>query len=221
MTGPVHHDTSVIIVHHDTSVIVLTGGTGRRLGGVDKATVEIEGQTLLEHVLTTLPADVSVLVAGTPLPTSRPVTFRREDPPLGGPVAGINAALTAVTSDLVGVIAVDMPRAVPVLQEMLDALAADTHADVALPVTSDGRQQPLCAAWRTPALRAALNRLAAVDGAAMRALLVSVPARDVVLTPAQEALLDDIDSPQDLERVRSRMTGGNVRADGSGSGIGT
>lgn len=221
MTDPVHHDTSVSVVHHDASVIVLTGGTGRRLGGIDKATVEIEGQTLLEHVLTALPADVSVLVAGTPLPTSRPVTFRREDPPLGGPVAGINAALPAVTSDLVGVIAVDMPRAVPVLQEMLGALAADTHADVALPVTSDGRQQPLCSAWRADALRDALSGLDTVDGAAMRALLAPMHAREVPLTPAQEALLDDIDSPQDLERVRSRMTGGLSRVDGSGSGVST
>lgn len=221
MTGPVHQDTSVIVVHHDTSVILLTGGTARRLGGIDKATVEIEGQTLLEQVLTALPADVPVVVAGPPLPTSRPVVFAQEDPPLGGPVAGIHAALSSITSAVVCVIAVDMPRAVPVLQEMLDALAADSHADVALPVTSDGRQQPLCSAWRTSALRAAISRLGTIDGAAMRALLAPMHAREVSLTPAQEALLDDIDSPRDLERVRSRLTGGISRADGSGSGVST
>lgn len=209
MTGP---------THHDTSVIVLTGGTGRRLGGRDKATLTIEGQTLLEHVLTALPASTSVVVAGPPLTTSRPVVFRAEDPPRGGPVAGINAALASVTSPIVGVIAVDMPRAVPVLLEMITALASDSDVDVALPVTADGRRQPLCSSWRTEALRRSLHQLETVDGAAMRALLVPTRARDVPLTPAQEGLLDDIDSPHDLERVRSRMTNPGSSADGSGAG---
>lgn len=207
--------------HHDTSVIVLTGGTGRRLGGVDKATVEIDGQTLLEHVLTALPSHVTVLAAGAPLPTSRPVVFRAEDPPQGGPVAGINAVIPSVTSPIVAVIAVDMPRAVPVLLEMVAALAADAPADVALPVTADGRQQPLCSAWRTQALRDALRHLDRIDGAAMRAMLAPMQAREVPLTPGQEALLDDIDSPSDLERVRSRMTSATSRLDGSDSGVGT
>lgn len=210
-----------VLDHHDTSVIVLTGGTGRRLGGVDKATVEIDGQTLLEHVLTALPSDVTVLAAGAPLPTSRPVVFRAEDPPQGGPVAGINAVIASVTSPIVAVIAVDMPRAVPVLLEMIAALAADARADVALPVTADGRQQPLCSAWRTQALRDALRHLDRIDGAAMRAMLAPMQAREVPLTPGQEALLDDIDSPSDLERVRSRMTGAISRVDGSDSGVGT
>lgn len=207
--------------HHDTSVIVLTGGTGRRLGGVDKATVEVDGQTLLEHVLTALPSEVTVLAAGAPLPTSRPVVFRAEDPPQGGPVAGINAVMPAVTSDVVAVIAVDMPRAVPVLLEMIAALATDARVDVALPVTSDGRQQPLCSAWRTEALRDALRQLDRIDGAAMRAMLAPMQARDVPLTPEQESLLDDIDSPADLARVRSRMMGAITRADGSDAGVGT
>lgn len=210
-----------VLDHHDTSVIVLTGGTGRRLGGVDKATVEIDGQTLLEHVLTALPSDVTVLAAGAPLPTSRPVVFRAEDPPQGGPVAGINAVIASVTSPIVAVIAVDMPRAVPVLLDMIAALAADARADVALPVTADGRQQPLCSAWRTQALRDALRHLDRIDGAAMRAMLAPMQAREVPLTPGQEALLDDIDSPSDLERVRSRMTGAISRVDGSDSGVGT
>lgn len=207
--------------HHDTSVIILAGGTGRRLGGVDKATVVIEGQRLLDHVLTALPEELPVLVAGEPRPTPRPVVFGQEDPPRGGPVAGIHAVLPSITSDIVGVIAVDMPRAVPVLREMLAALAADTRADVALPVTADGRPQPLCSAWRADALRRALRQLNAIDGAAMRTLLMSAHAREVPLTPAQEALLDDIDSPRDLDRIRSRMAAESSRADGSGSGRGT
>ena len=129
--------------------------------------------------------------------------------------------IPSVTSPIVAVIAVDMPRAVPVLLEMVAALATDARADVALPVTADGRQQPLCSAWRTQALRDALRHLERIDGAAMRGMLAPMQAREVPLTPGQEALLDDIDSPSDLERVRSRMTGAISRVDGSDSGVGT
>ena len=75
-------------------LVVLAGGRGTRMGGRDKASIELGGRTLLERVLT---ADLGgrVVVVGE---TAVPDGVRRtvEDPPGGGPVAGIGAGLDAL-----------------------------------------------------------------------------------------------------------------------------
>jgi molybdopterin-guanine dinucleotide biosynthesis protein A len=92
--------------------VVLAGGTAARLGGVDKASVEVAGRTLLAWAIDALLDADEVVVVGDPVPTTRPVTFTREDPRFGGPVAGLltgrDALLRPPTT--LGVLAVDMPR---------------------------------------------------------------------------------------------------------------
>ena len=92
--------------------VILTGGTAARMDGIDKAAIEIGGVTLLERALAATMAALEVVVVGREVPTSRPVTWTREDPPLGGPAAGILAGLDRFlrTPDLVCVLAVDMPK---------------------------------------------------------------------------------------------------------------
>lgn len=203
----------------DASIIILTGGTGARLGGADKASLTVEGLTLLNRILsqTHLPA----IVAGRETATMRPVLFRSEDPPSGGPVAGIAAALAWVDTPLVGILAVDMPEAAPVLQAALTELRVQADADAVVPLDAAGRRQPLCSAWRTAALRAALPQ--DPHGQPMRALLEQVtvhewqvslgtlPREDLDALPRQddvigENLLDDIDTPEDLDRYRLRRS---------------
>ena len=91
--------------------VVLAGGGSTRLGGSDKASIEIDGLTLLERTLDALVDVDSVVVVGDPVPTTRPVTFTREDPHGGGPAAGLLAGLRAFprTPRWVIVLAVDMP----------------------------------------------------------------------------------------------------------------
>ena len=187
-------------VPSDVVVIVLTGGTGARLGGADKATLVLHGATPLSLIVDALPGDVDIVVSGPPLPLLRQVTFRQEQPPGGGPVAGIAAALDGTQAPLVGVIAVDMPWAVPVLLSAIDRLRESPDTDVAVPIDRDGRRQPLCCAWRADRLRACLP--ANTQGAPVRALLQGA----VVLefTPGTDNLLDDIDTPDDLERALRR-----------------
>ena len=71
------------------AAIVLAGGQAARLGGADKASVEYLGRTLLEHALESLVDADEVVVVGDPVPTTRPVTFTRESPRYGGPVAAL------------------------------------------------------------------------------------------------------------------------------------
>jgi len=95
----------------ELAAVILAGGTAARLDGADKASLEHAGATFLEHALAATRDASEVVVVGDPVPTSRPVTFVREDPPLGGPVAGLVAGRRALARrpDAVVVLAVDMP----------------------------------------------------------------------------------------------------------------
>lgn len=96
--------------------IVLSGGTAARMGGIEKAGVEVGGRTLLDHAIEAfLDADEVVVAGSGTVRTIRPVTFVREDPPYGGPVAGLLTAVDALLRRprVVGVLAVDMPRVTP------------------------------------------------------------------------------------------------------------
>ena len=95
--------------------VVLAGGRAERLDGADKASVEYLGRTLLEHAIEALLDAAEVVVVGDPVPTTRPVTFTRESPRFGGPVAGLLTGRDALvrTPRTLGVLAVDMPRVTP------------------------------------------------------------------------------------------------------------
>ena len=140
------------------SGVVLAGGTAARMDGVDKARVELDGRTLLELRARrrSLDADEVVVVGARRVPTSRPVTFVREDPPRGGPVAGLLAGVDALLrrARLVGVLAVDMPRVTPRDDRGGCADAAEGH-DGAFLVDADGRRQLGGRARRRPAGRGA------------------------------------------------------------------
>jgi molybdopterin-guanine dinucleotide biosynthesis protein A len=123
------------------AAVVLAGGTSARLDGVDKAGIELAGRTLLEHALGAVAAASEVVVVGERVPTSRPVTFVREDPPQGGPAAGLLAGVAALsrTPEALAVVAVDMPRLSPATVERL--LIAAEGRDGAFLVDGNGRRQ--------------------------------------------------------------------------------
>jgi molybdopterin-guanine dinucleotide biosynthesis protein A len=138
--------------------VVLAGGTGARLGGVDKGSIELDGVSLLERTLTATMAAAEVVVVGRQVPTSRPVGWALEDPPLGGPAAGLLSALDrfAAAPDLVAVLAVDMPKVGPTTVARLTwAVEADPAVDGAVLVDARGRRQTLAAVYRYSALVAA------------------------------------------------------------------
>ena len=120
--------------------MILAGGTAVRLDGADKASLEHEGATLLEHALSAVAEAAEVVVVGAEVPTSRPVTFRREDPPFGGPAAGLLAGRTGLTrpGDTV-VLAVDMPHVTGATIARLRAAAAGRDGAVLL--GGDGRRR--------------------------------------------------------------------------------
>jgi molybdopterin-guanine dinucleotide biosynthesis protein A len=125
------------------------------MGGVDKAALSLHGVTLLERALAATVSAIEVVVVGAPTPTSRPVTWTVEDPPLGGPAAGLLAGLEQLTvgPGLVAVLAVDMPGVNSgTMARLTWATEADPDVDGAVLVDPDGRRQPLAAVYRVSSL---------------------------------------------------------------------
>lgn len=140
--------------------VVLAGGAARRLGGADKPGLRVGGRPLLDRVLAACArARTTVVVAG-PRPTARPVTWAREDPPGGGPLAALAAGLRHTTAEYVVVLSADLPfLGEPTVARLLSALAA-SEADGVLLTDAEGRDQPLVAAYRVAAVRRELAALA-------------------------------------------------------------
>jgi molybdopterin-guanine dinucleotide biosynthesis protein A len=183
--------------------IVLTGGSAVRFQGADKASIEIAGATLLEHVLGALAEVPDVVVVGDEVITSRPVGFVREDPPGGGPAAGLLAGLDGFPRPprLVVVLAVDMPLVTTATVRRLMLSAGD---DGALLVDDDGRRQYLCALYRSDALREVAPPVDRRSGLPMRRLVADLRLAEV---PAIGWEAHDVDTWDDLTRLREHLGG--------------
>ncbi|WP_275693401.1 NTP transferase domain-containing protein [Nocardioides sp. TF02-7] len=63
------------------AAVVLAGGRGSRLGGFDKAGIEVRGRTLLEHALDAVVDAAEVVVVGPAGADRPPGDVRRRGPP--------------------------------------------------------------------------------------------------------------------------------------------
>ena len=187
---------------------MLTGGGAARLGGADKASIEVGGRTLLEHAIAALADATEIVVVGSDVPTSRPVTFTREDPAGGGPVAGLLAGIAAFARrpERVVVLAVDMPMVSPdTVRRLLDASTDVGAEDGAVLVDETGRDQYLCAAYSVRALHE-VDVDPSGHGLAMRAL---VDALRLARVPAVGDEANDLDTWEDLARFRDAFGHGD------------
>ena len=173
--------------------VVLAGGRGSRLGGVDKASVEVDGRTLLARSLDAVVDAVEVVVVGEPVPTERPVTFTRESPRYGGPVAALLTGFDALLREtpLVAVVAVDMPHLSAL---SLRRLCGAADRDGAVLVDPDGRRQ-LALVLSRPALTRARPPYEEQHAMALHRLLERL---DLVEVPAEGAEHRDVDTWADL-----------------------
>ncbi|TFD26450.1 molybdenum cofactor guanylyltransferase [Cryobacterium lyxosi] len=203
-------------------LLVLAGGRGRRLGGALKPAVEVAGRTLLSRVLDARPVARNAVVVGPP--AARPaagdlpddaLVWALEDPPFGGPVAGIAAGLTALAAnadapaDWVLVLACDLPWGADAARLLVAAAsAAETIGEQTegVHLTDDtGHAQWLAGIYRAPALRAAVDRLGThVNGASMRELLAGLNLTGLLDESEAGA---DVDTWEDVESSTARLTG--------------
>jgi molybdopterin-guanine dinucleotide biosynthesis protein A len=128
------------------------------------------------------------------------VTWTRERPPGGGPVAGLAAGLPLVTADLVVVLAGDLPFVTPAIVDALVAAAGEGGGDRdgTLLGDADGVPQLLCGAWRTTALRTAVAGLAAPAGTSVRRLVAGLRVHPVSAPATGPPPWLDCDTPADV-----------------------
>jgi len=181
------------------AALVLAGGRARRLGGVDKAMVEIDGTTMLDRVLAAAgPNCDQLVVVGPARPTAVDgVRFTIEPAPGGGPVPAVSAGLAEVPdTDAVVVLAVDLPLlAVGNVATLLAGLD-DATVDAVAAADHRGQPNPLLAAYRADALRAMIGGLGPGDAAALL-----LPAATTVIDLGPAGTLN-VNQPGDLERAR-------------------
>lgn len=203
------------------AAILLAGGAARRMRGVDKPARAVGGRPMLHRVLDAVADADQRIVVGSSGPVPQGARTTREEPPGGGPVAATAAGLALLDpgTTTVAVLAADLPLLTPAavaeLRRALAAGPADAHpagrSDVPTPALScyvdgDGRRQHLCAVWRVPALRTALDRLAAarggsLDGAPVRGLLAGVAVREVSWSASGPPPWFDCDTDEDVRRA--------------------
>jgi molybdopterin-guanine dinucleotide biosynthesis protein A len=182
------------------TAVVLAGGRAARLGGRAKPQIEVGGRTMLTAVLEAVVDARRRVVVGPRQPVQDDVVVVREEPPGGGPVAALRAGLAEVPTEVVAVLAGDLPfltsAVVTDLRERLDG-------DGVLVVDEGGREQWLLGVWRTEALRAAAA--GATGPTSLRKVLA--PLRPQRVRPAVVAGEPppwlDCDTPADLARARS------------------
>lgn len=199
--------------------LVLAGGTGERLGGASKADLDV-GSRLLDVVLAGLAPHVSgavVVVAPPGVPVPDGVARTMEEPPGGGPLAGIGAGLDFLTGragaagdDRVVVCSVDSPGA-GALADRLSAVVLAPHEAGAAIVGGDPEPytQYLQAVYRVGPLARALDGARAapggLHGVGVRRVLGGLVLRRVG-APWSECR--DVDTREDLQWWRARLSGG-------------
>lgn len=137
--------------------LILAGGAGRRVGGRDKGLLCWRGRPLVEHVHGALAPQVNDIFISCNRNRERYAQIAPLAPPdlredYQGPLAGIEAALSAINQEFILVAACDTPR----LPENLVArlalgLREAPHAQVAH-VRVDSRDHYLCALLRQESL---------------------------------------------------------------------
>jgi len=197
--------------------VVLTGGSAVRLSGADKASIELGGLTLLEHALGALLDIDEVVVVGDPVPTTRPVTFTREDPAGGGPAAGVLEAMRSFARrpDLLAVLAVDMPLvSADTVRRLSAGASAHVDGDGAVLVDDSGQTQYLCAVYAASALERAGLSAGDETGLSMRRLTADL---DLAPVPAAGSEARDVDTWEDVVAVRETVERGSEESPGRDS----
>lgn len=191
------------IGRHDA--IILAGGRGSRLGGIDKPALTLGGRTLLVHALDAVAEArrISVVRPVDDVPVTRRVSRTVERPQWAGPAAAIAAGLDDLARrsrfvpvpEFVFVIASDLPRvgdAVAALRQV----SVPPGVDGLMAVDGEGRDQPLLAAYRVAALRAAVESQDVV-GLGVSHLIAGLAMQRVPLSSSLCADIDDADDAHD------------------------
>jgi molybdopterin-guanine dinucleotide biosynthesis protein A len=197
----------------DASAFILAGGKSSRMGR-DKAFLQLRDETLLAHALKLAGAvaeEVRIVGDATKFsPFGRVVedVYRNR-----GPLGGIHAALSASSTDLNLMLAVDLPFVDADFLQYLLSRARESTAIVTLPRAAGGLQ-PLCAVYRRPfaeiaeeALRNGRNK---IDSLFAKAGTCVIEDDELVRAGFSSEMFHNLNTPDDLKKAQSSRHQGDA-----------
>ena len=154
-----------VIARSEITGIVLAGGQGRRMGGVDKGLVDLEGKALAERVIARLAPQVGTVIVNANQNAGRYAAFGYPVVPdavggFAGPLAGLHAGMTQAHSAYVATAPCDSPFLPDDLVARLAAALVDADAQLAVAKTFD-QPHPVFALVRRDTLAHLTDFLAA------------------------------------------------------------
>jgi molybdopterin-guanine dinucleotide biosynthesis protein A len=182
------------------TALVLAGGRSSRMGS-PKALIEVEGIALWLRQAALLqslrPAELMISAGNDWYPGEGPWKLIRDRSPGRGPLGGIDAALAAMATDLLLVLAVDMPAmSAPYLGRLLDK-AGPTGV---VPVDG-GLYQGLAAVYSRSSAALVEESLCGDDFSLQRLVAAAVAQglmRAIPIAKTDRALFRNVNLPDDL-----------------------
>tara|TARA_R110002124_G_scaffold11514_8_gene54623 strand:- start:384 stop:1055 length:672 start_codon:yes stop_codon:yes gene_type:complete len=141
------------------TALILAGGAGRRVGHRDKGLLPWRGKPLVAHVIDALDPQVDDILISCNRNFERYKAYcanivqdTRRD--FQGPLAGMEAALTCIQTELLVVVSCDMPHLpFDFVEQLMAPLMLDGNDAAEISYAHDGtRAQYLCAGMRTACL---------------------------------------------------------------------
>lgn len=177
---------------------ILAGGQSRRLGR-NKALVELNGQTIIEKVVSAIPAGKENIK----IVTSSFLTFHflklkmiSDIHPGLGPIGGVHAGLVDSTFDFNFFLACDLPLiSTKIIQAVLDFHAGQDIFGIR---TKNGLE-PLCAVYSKGCISTIENQMKVRDYS-LHSLFETVPSEFIEIEDSN--ILFNLNTTQDLEDLR-------------------
>jgi molybdenum cofactor guanylyltransferase len=190
-----------MIPQHDITALMLCGGEGRRLGGVQKALLDLQGQPLVSWQLTALASYVGSIVisanedlrhyAALGYPVVTDVV------PGLGPLGGLQSALAQVSTPWVFVCPGDMPY---MDGRVIDRLREQVGVSPAVYPFDGSREQYLCALIRSDSI-AALEAYLADGNRSAHGYLTAIAAVRVNMPDLRDCFVN-VNDPETLAALR-------------------
>lgn len=176
------------------AAIVLAGGRSSRMG-TDKLALQRDGRSLLQRCCDAVAPHVGrIIVAGPGREGIDGATFVVEDPPFGGPVAGITAALAELPGQgQVFLLAGDLADPDAVVARLLAHRRNGAGTDGVVLEDSGGWPQYLAGLYHIDSLRGAAAKWPGARDMSVRRFLAHLHCARV---PAHDAVVADIDTPE-------------------------
>ncbi|HWY51371.1 MAG TPA: molybdenum cofactor guanylyltransferase [Chthoniobacterales bacterium] len=183
------------------SAVLVAGGKSRRMGQ-DKATILFRDAPLWQNQLQILrklsPKEIFVSAPSQPAWRPSDVTFVPDDQPSRGPLSGIAAALSRITTNHLVALAIDMPF---MTESYLRSLCERIEPGRGIVPLIENRAEPLAAIYPREAQDDVVAALSGSDFS-LQSLICQLIAADklvaVEVSTEERALFRNLNEPQDL-----------------------